>query len=178
MAEYKVTDTSLMAVANAIRTKGGTSAQLEFPAEFVSAIAAIEGTGDVLGYEMLTGATEIDGTSGSHLTLTVDDVPFDVEGGFVWHTTPHSTSYYTVDKKTLLFAACYPTGSSQHEIGLCYNNPTRGAKGNAFASVEIFQTGSSVNLFADANYNGPYKYVLWGKNEEEVNAGDVPPGQA
>lgn len=34
-------NTDLTSVANAIRTKGGTSAQLAFPAEFVSAIAAI-----------------------------------------------------------------------------------------------------------------------------------------
>ena len=41
-------DADLASVANAIRTKGGTSAQLAFPAEFVSAIEAIEtgGGGD------------------------------------------------------------------------------------------------------------------------------------
>ena len=36
-------DTDLTSVANAIRTKGGTSAQLAFPADFVSAIGAISG---------------------------------------------------------------------------------------------------------------------------------------
>ena len=35
-------DADLTSVANAIRTKGGTSAQLAFPAEFVSAIEDIE----------------------------------------------------------------------------------------------------------------------------------------
>lgn len=41
-------DADLTSVANAIRTKGGTSAQLAFPAEFVSAIEDIEtgGGGD------------------------------------------------------------------------------------------------------------------------------------
>ena len=34
-------DTDLTSVANAIRTKGGTSAQLAFPAGFVSAVQAI-----------------------------------------------------------------------------------------------------------------------------------------
>ena len=34
-------DADLTSVANAIRTKGGTSAQLAFPADFVSAIGAI-----------------------------------------------------------------------------------------------------------------------------------------
>lgn len=38
MADYKVTDTELTGIANAIRTKGGTSEQLVFPNGFTSAI--------------------------------------------------------------------------------------------------------------------------------------------
>lgn len=41
MADYKVTDTELTSIANAIRTKGGTQAQLVFPTGFVSAVQAI-----------------------------------------------------------------------------------------------------------------------------------------
>lgn len=41
MANYLTTEADLTSVANAIRTKGGTSAQLAFPAGFVSAIDAI-----------------------------------------------------------------------------------------------------------------------------------------
>ena len=44
MANYIATDTDLTAVANAIRTKGGTSAQLVFPSGFVSAVEAISTT--------------------------------------------------------------------------------------------------------------------------------------
>jgi hypothetical protein len=52
MANYLATDTDLTAVANAIRTKGGTSAQLQFPAGFVSAVEAIPtgGGGDETWY--------------------------------------------------------------------------------------------------------------------------------
>lgn len=47
MSNYIVDSADLTSVANAIRTKGGTSAQLAFPADFVSAIAAIpSGGGD------------------------------------------------------------------------------------------------------------------------------------
>ena len=46
MSEYVVTDTELTAVANAIRTKGGTSAQLEWNTDFISAINAISGGDD------------------------------------------------------------------------------------------------------------------------------------
>ena len=45
MADYKVTDTELTSIANAIRTKGGTQSQLVFPAGFVSAINAIPSGG-------------------------------------------------------------------------------------------------------------------------------------
>lgn len=41
MADYLVTDTELTSVANAIRTKGGTSAQLTFPQGFIDAVGAI-----------------------------------------------------------------------------------------------------------------------------------------
>ena len=41
MADYLTTDTELTSIANAIRTKGGTSESLTYPAGFVSAIEAI-----------------------------------------------------------------------------------------------------------------------------------------
>lgn len=41
MAEYLTNDTDLKKVANAIRAKGGTSANLSYPDEFVSAIQNI-----------------------------------------------------------------------------------------------------------------------------------------
>lgn len=47
MANYKVTDTELASIANAIRIKGGTSAQLEFPEEFVSAIEDISSSSGI-----------------------------------------------------------------------------------------------------------------------------------
>ncbi len=43
--EYSVNQSDLVSVANAIRTKGGTSETLVFPAEFVSAIQAIQAGG-------------------------------------------------------------------------------------------------------------------------------------
>ena len=52
MANYLTTDTDLTSVANAIRTKGGTSAQLAFPAGFVSAIDAIP-TGGTATFELI-----------------------------------------------------------------------------------------------------------------------------
>lgn len=45
MTDYLVTDTELTSVANAIRTKGGTSGSLSFPSGFVSAIEDIPSGG-------------------------------------------------------------------------------------------------------------------------------------
>ena len=42
MANYIVNDTDLTSVANAIRTKSGTSGQLAFPSGFVSAVNSID----------------------------------------------------------------------------------------------------------------------------------------
>lgn len=65
MADYKVTDTELTSIANAIRTKGGTQAQLEFPTGFVSAVQAIPtgGGSDVKGFEVYAA----DGRGGGRL---------------------------------------------------------------------------------------------------------------
>lgn len=46
MANYLTTDTELTSIANAIRIKGGTSANLTYPSEFIAAIEAIETTPD------------------------------------------------------------------------------------------------------------------------------------
>lgn len=47
MSNYIVNDTSLTSIANAIRTKGGTTAALEYPEGFVQAIGEISGLGEL-----------------------------------------------------------------------------------------------------------------------------------
>ena len=54
MAKCFVDDTSLTSIAEAIRTKGGTTNQLVFPAGFISAIEAIEAGGGG-GGNLVTG---------------------------------------------------------------------------------------------------------------------------
>ena len=69
MAEYLVQDTSLTAVADAIRSKGGTSEALAFPAGFVSAIAAIEAGGSGGGGEVTPPTTPTDGKTRVYIHL-------------------------------------------------------------------------------------------------------------
>lgn len=71
MANYIVSDTTLTSIANAIRTKGGTSASLSFPTEFISAIAAIDsGSGGSSGSDSLAPAN--DGKTHIHIYIDPD----------------------------------------------------------------------------------------------------------
>lgn len=65
MSDYIVTDTELTSVANAIRTKGGTSGSLAFPSGFVSAINDISGGGgtDYLAQKITNTLTSYEITS-------------------------------------------------------------------------------------------------------------------
>jgi hypothetical protein len=91
VADYKVTDIELTSIANAIRTKGGTQAQLEFPTGFVSAVQAIPtggGGGDVpSGYSRLAyiesdGSQYIDtGVGDSNGFLCIANVGYASLGG-------------------------------------------------------------------------------------------------
>ena len=62
MSNYIATDTDLTTVANAIRTKGGTNAQLSFPSGFVTAIENITTGGVTPAPEKLINFIDYDGT--------------------------------------------------------------------------------------------------------------------
>lgn len=77
MAEYLTTDTDLASVANAIRTKGGTSNPLTFPAGFVSAIEAIPtgGGGSAVSFSI--------SAAGDAVIYYVDDSGTPIESSFM-----------------------------------------------------------------------------------------------
>ena len=66
MANYLATDADFIRVANAIRTKGGTSAQLAWPEEFISAIMAIPTDGKTyVDVCLFAGQSNMDGRGDS-----------------------------------------------------------------------------------------------------------------
>lgn len=68
MANYKVTDTELTALADAIREKGGTSAALEWPSGFISAVNALpSGGGEGKHFVTTTGTATPTGTANAEL---------------------------------------------------------------------------------------------------------------
>lgn len=90
--KYLTTDTELTSVANAIRTKGGTSAALTYPAGFVSAIENIPSGGGSSATEYIVQQTQTIDVGGWRLAcgydLTAAAVPFESldisNGSIVW----------------------------------------------------------------------------------------------
>lgn len=101
MADYLVTDTELTSVANAIRTKGGTSANLSFPTGFVSAIQAIGGGGIIpVGSLSITDNGTFDVTNYASAEVNVPQIEVetgtftpssDVTDALINFTNTHST---------------------------------------------------------------------------------------
>ena len=122
MANYIVSDTNLTAVANAIRTKGGTSEQLEFPDDFVSAIGDIQ-TGGGVTVEPLSVTengtyTAPTGKAYSPVTVNVsgggtDDLLLLEQGQLTTRTsTATSISNYVFYDCSNLTSVSFPTATS------------------------------------------------------------------
>ena len=89
--DYKVTDTELTSIANAIRTKGGTSQPLTFPNEFITAVENIPTGGGTLQTKSKTytpttsqQTESVQPDSGydglSKVNITVNAMPVGTEG--------------------------------------------------------------------------------------------------
>lgn len=128
MSNYIVNDTSLTFIANAIRTKGGTSEPLEFPDGFVTAIGEISGGGgrvsvpskdvDFIDYD---GAIVYSYTAEGFLALSAmpenpdhsgDEVPLTAQG---WNWTLADAQEYVAKYGTLDVGQMYvPTDGKTH----------------------------------------------------------------
>lgn len=122
MAKMTVEDTSLTAVADAIRTKGGTSDELLFPDGFVSAVQGIksgtnylpsfvEGNITDITADMLTGCTKIMDSAFHNFTgLTSIDLPNSVTsiGTYAFYNCTSLTSMVIPESVTdILNSAFY-----------------------------------------------------------------------
>ena len=96
-------DTDLTSVANAIRTKGGTSASLAFPAGFVSAVEAIETGGG--GYSADTIADHAIDDTISITKTTIKNY------SFYGQPLAGVTSTGTTSINSYAFAYCRPLGT-------------------------------------------------------------------
>lgn len=89
MADYKVTDTELTNIANAIRAKTGKSSQMEFPTEFVSEIGSISGGGG----DILTGTTSPASSLGSDGDIYKQEMSIPSNVNFVEYLQSNGTQY-------------------------------------------------------------------------------------
>ena len=129
-------DTDLTSVANAIRTKGGTSAQLAFPAGFVSAIQAIPtggggsaetllGSGTYTATAVASSATISTGITNSDTTkpvkiLVVKDSQTSGIGQMLWWVGIHITVPADfVDKAGNNLAKGYYVAANGTSTGVC-----------------------------------------------------------
>ena len=106
MANYIVSDTDLTSVANAIRTKGGTSAQLSFPTGYNTAIANIS-TGGAPTIVSGTFTTPSSGTQTVSIPYTGSGYPvvaFVVTANGLNKSDPFksSTAYKTIGEWVLI----------------------------------------------------------------------------
>ena len=108
--EYTVNAADLTSVANAIREKGGTSAQLVFPSGFVSAISGIS-TGVTV--QSKTGTVEV---SGSDTTVNCgfkpDAVFFITSNPHDPNNTWHAGVEFSVSGKTMVYTEVVPPSTS------------------------------------------------------------------
>lgn len=182
MALLSVSDESLQAVADAIREKGGTSEQLEFPDGFTDAIANIEtgggtSTGDAVkfidydgtllysysaeDFAALTGLPE----NPSHSGLTAQ--------GWNWTkeqieaqlaSTPEQTvwvgqKYITDDGKTRLYCR-FHEGRLSPYLGLCPNGTVTVDWGDGSATDALMGTSLTTTKRVQHTYAREGEYVI------------------
>lgn len=98
MANYLTTDTDLTSVADAIRTKGGTSASLSYPSGFVTAIQNIPTGSTTKNTQTVQGTTRTTSSSltaiGAEMTVTKTGT-YDVYWSAFRSSTSSSYTYGT-----------------------------------------------------------------------------------
>ena len=133
MAKYLTTDTDLTSVANAIRTKGGTSAPLAYPAGFVSAIDAIPtGGGGEPVEEKDVNFIDYDGTilysytaaEAQELSALPDNPSHDglTAQGWNWTLAQIKTQLTAFPGSVVYIGQMYVTSNGKTEIDVSFEN--------------------------------------------------------
>ena len=154
MAAVVVDDSSLLAVANAIRAKGYTSEQLTFPNGFISAIAGLAAD----DYKIFSGSITVSPASS---TITISDVTFTPVGIAIFHTRPGNMTYYVSGEKTLLFGV--GTTANTGTKTMSWNSILNGGSKNGTCDLWITQNDTELILTLGGVFNGPYQYLIWGQ---------------
>lgn len=159
-------DSDLTSVANAIRTKGGTSAQLAFPAGFVSAVQAIPSGGITpSGTKQISitqnGTTTEDVTNYANAEITVN-----VSGGTNYGTTNNNSlaeMFYAIEHNMfstgrVTVSSYFPANTESEFCDTGYDGDLRGmvvfnedAVDSSTSSFEVFE---AIGFFGKAASQG------------------------
>jgi len=135
MADYFTNDTDLTAVANAIRTKGGTTAPLEFPDEYIQAINDIQGGGGGGASKKQINFIDYDGTIVQSYTsaewANVSALPDNpshtglVAQGWNWTKAQIDAQLTALPDGDIWVGQMYITGSGDTEIDVRFSDSAR-----------------------------------------------------
>jgi hypothetical protein len=157
MADYKATTSEFQSVANAIRTKGGTQAQLEWPTGFVSAVQAIPTGGGVIEPLSVTQNGIYNPPSGvdgySPVTVNVSgggDIPLLSESQWIALTTQQKKSYGLVAIQDAI------TGYIRGKL----------VNGSDYTAILVQSGTGSASISDTFNVSGTYKLFVLALNGE------------
>lgn len=145
MANYIVSDTDLTSVANAIRTKGGTSAQLSFPDGFNTAIANIPTGGGLPGLAGSFTAQASTGVQTINIPYTGNGYPVSVQitiDGGAWGKSSFTKGEIQFASLVKGKPAVTPTysGIAANEAGFLaiYAKDIYGSKGYIYSDTSFY----------------------------------------
>lgn len=180
MAEYLTNDTDLKKVADAIRAKGGTSAQLVYPAGFVSAIQTIQtGVTPQLVITTRAGATvtatkgskTVSGTAGADGTCTLvlsEAGEWSVTAVLGANTRTETVLIGTQNADLMLFKDVFAENDWETIIAVCQSGsiPSTWAVGDSKAMTindtdyQIDIIGKSHDDYADGSGKAPLTFQM------------------
>lgn len=180
MAEYLTNDTDLKKVADAIRAKGGTSAQLVYPAGFVSAIQTIQtGVTPQLVVTTRVGATvtatkgskTVSGTTGADGTCTLvlsEAGEWSVTAVLGANTRTETVLIGTQNADLMLFKDAFAENDWETIIAVCQSGsiPSTWAVGDSKTMTindtdyQIDIIGKSHDDYADGSGKAPLTFQM------------------
>lgn len=125
MSEYKVSGTDLTSIADAIRTKGGTSASLSFPDGFVDAIDNIQ-------------------TGGSSTLITKNITANGTYNASADSVDGYSSVAVDVPSRTIIGTFTGTTAAAAMDVSIPYTGSGYPIAGVIFPSVGSWKSGSDI----------------------------------
>lgn len=140
-------NSDLTSVANAIRTKGGTSAQLAFPADFVSAISAIPSGGGGSGLSVATFSATPASTAS---TISFDVGDYTLPAIYVMYLKSNVTA--GDGAHIIIRNGMWDNQSTVPVVRRYYVYKVNGASDYYSNNAQLTKNGSTLSLYYNTNH--------------------------